>query len=284
MRFYTCQISCYKTSYLILSLRHYYHNRHLSILTFNLILLYCFFSQLLESQIRKNNENAQNTEIAHQRMQDYINQKDRECEYLTSQLNIVKEGFQAESVLLIQSKDKVELLNQDVEKCKSELLILREEKEEQNDNYENLKIELDECRSSLVESEEALLSAQQSTAEWQEKCENVERTYSTAVEEHKNRIEVLKEKIEVHRKRGDEPESELQKHRDLISYINKLSTEGEAGRAKARRLSEEVIGVKGSRGNGDDRDTDMETHSHNSVDNSGTGERSRKVRKSSNKA
>ena len=239
---------------------------------------------MLESQIRKCHEIAENTETARHRMQDYINQKDRECESLTLQLSIVKDGFQAESVLLIQSKNSVKSLVQDLEKYKSELLVLREEKEEQENNFENLKNELGECRSSLVECEESLLSAQQSTADWQEKCEKMELTYSTAVEEHKDQIEVLMVKKEVHRKRGDEAESELQKHRDLISYINKLSTEGEAGRAKARRLSEEVTGVKSSRGNGDDRDTDMETHPHNSVgDNSGTGERSRKVRKSSNK-
>ena len=220
-------------------------------------------------------------------MQDYINQKDRECDSLTSQLNIVKDGFQAESVFLLQSKNREELLERDLEKCQYELSALREEKEEQDDECENLKSDLDECRSSLLESEEALLSAQQSTAEWQEKCENMERTYSTAVEEYQERIDSLSELFEVHRKRGDEAESELQKHRDLISYINKLSTEGEAGRAKARRLSEEVTGVKNSRGkgDGDDRETDMETHQHSCVgDNSGTGERSRKVRKPSSKA
>ena len=220
-------------------------------------------------------------------MQDYINQKDRDCDSLTSQLNIVKDGFQAESVFLLQSKNREELLERDLEKCRCELSALREEKEEQDDECENLKSDLDECRSSLLESEEALLSAQQSTAEWQEKCENMERTYSTAVEEYQERIDSLSELFEVHRKRGDEAESELQKHRDLISYINKLSTEGEAGRAKARRLSEEVTGVKNSRGkgDGDDRETDMETHHHSGVgDNSGTGERSRKVRKPSSKA
>ena len=73
--------------------------------------------------------------------------------------------------------------------------------------------------------------------------------------------------------RGDNAENDLQKHKELISFINKLSTEGEAGRAKARRLSAAVVG--GSEGEGIEID--------NAVNTSVTGERNRKVRKPSNK-
>ena len=79
--------------------------------------------------------------------------------------------------------------------------------------------------------------------EWEEKFEDAECTYKENLEMQRGKERELRDELEENILRGDNAENDLQKHKELISFINKLSTEGEAGRAKARRLSAAAIGV-----------------------------------------
>jgi hypothetical protein len=199
----------------------------------------------LQLQTIKNQKQAQQSEIRNQITLDQLNEKCRECDSLTAQMQIVKDGSARESALLQQAEKERSCARRELEQCKADLILMNEKKEREQAEIEDLRCQLENTACRLEASEERTAAAESTCAEWEEKCECAERTYLHAEEEHRDRESSLLERLEENVKRGDDAELELQKHKELISFINKLSTEGEAGRAKARRLSEAVIGGVG---------------------------------------
>ena len=227
----------------------------------------------MQSQIKKNQTHYQEIEIQNQKSLDKLTEKCRDVDSLTARIEVIKDGFARESVLLLQAEKERNHFKMDVEQCRADVLLMNEEKEIRRIEVEDLGCQLEDLGSRLEASEERTAAAESTCAEWVEKYECAERTYTAAVEEHRDREGSLLDRLEENIKRGDDAESELQKHKELISFINKLSTEGEAGRAKARRLSEAVIGGGG-----------VGTSVGGSDVVSGTEERTRKVRRPSGSA
>lgn len=195
---------------------------------------------------------------------------------LTAQIQIVKDGFARESVLLLQAEKERNCARRELEQCKGDLILIKEEKEIHQAEIEDLRCQVEGVAGRLEAAEERAYAAESTCSEWEEKYNCAERTYLQAEEEHRDREVSLLERLEDNIKRGDEAESELRKHKELISFINKLSTEGEAGRAKARRLSEAAIGGGGvGTGTGDGDGLGVQDCTN------GSEERTRKVRKPS---
>lgn len=188
----------------------------------------------------------------------------------------MKDGFARESVLLQQAEKESNFARREIEQYKADLISINEEKETHLAEIEDLRCQLEDTTNRLEDSEERTAAAESTCSEWEEKYETAERTYLQAEEEHRDREGSLLERLEENIKRGDDAESELQKHKELISFINKLSTEGEAGRAKARRLSEAVVGGGGV---GTGTGTGVELGGLDCTN--GSEERTRKVRKPS---
>ena len=205
--------------------------------------------------------------------QDELSERNSECTALTAQLNIIQIQCQSDSNSLIICKKKLKSVEKELELSMSSHSAVKLELEKENYSGQSLRSELKHSEELLSVSQSQLEEANALANVWEEKFNDAQCTYKEDLEIQRGRERELRDELEENVLRGDNAENDLQKHKELISFINKLSTEGEAGRAKARRLSAAVVG--GSGGEGIEIDS--------AVNTSVTGERNRKVRKPSNK-
>ena len=205
--------------------------------------------------------------------EDEVSEKNSECTALTAQLKVIQIQYRADSNSLIVCKKKLNLVENELQLSMSNSSTIKSKLEKEINSGEDLRIELKHSEDLLSVSQSQLEEANVLVNEWEEKFKDAECTYKENLEMQRGKERELRDELEENILRGDNAENDLQKHKELISFINKLSTEGEAGRAKARRLSAAAIG--GSAGEGVEIDS--------AVNTSVTGERNRKVRKPSNK-
>ena len=205
--------------------------------------------------------------------EDEVSEKNSECTALTAQLKVIQIQYRADSNSLIVCKKKLNLVENELQLSMSNSSAIKSKLEKEINSGEDLRIELKHSKNLLSVSQSQLEEANVLVNEWEEKFRDAECTYKENLEMQRGKERELRDELEENILRGDNAENDLQKHKELISFINKLSTEGEAGRAKARRLSAAAIGGNAEEG--------IEIDS--AVNTSVTGERNRKVRKPSNK-
>ena len=173
-------------------------------------------------------------------MEDTINECKRKNKSFASKLKSYEIGWENEMKISNENNQIIMRLEIELKENKSSFSVSKI----QNDNLaiENnvLKEEMEENKCSIIQLEERALKSEEYSKEWEEKYNVLESTHEEHSSKQKEREESLLEQLEANIRRGDNAENDLQKHKELISFINKLSTEGEAGRAKARRLSEAV--------------------------------------------
>ena len=146
------------------------------------------------------------------------------------------------STSLNNCQEKLKLTDIDLGLSNSYLSAMTLEFERERICCEDLRDQLENAVDRLAASEDIVEEMEATVKEWEEKFINAECTYREEREIQQMREKELREELEENISRGDNAENDLLKHKELISFINKLSAEGEAGRAKARRLSAAVIG------------------------------------------
>ena len=237
-------------------------------------------------------------------MEDTITEWTRKNELLVSKLESYENGWEEEIKFSNENKETIMKLESELIENKSFFSVLKFQNDDLvNENIE-LKEKIEENTYSILKLEERAVSSEQASEEWEQKYDDLKCTHSELSLKQKEREESLLEQLEVSTRRGDCADNDLQKHMELISFINKLSTEGEAGRAKARRLSEAVFNDSSkisqnkenvymhNHNNSYDKKNDVDDHnnyincSYNSSNDDNKNdslcdERSRKVRKPS---
>ena len=182
----------------------------------------------------------QNFSIEKLNMEDTINECKRKNELLKLKLKSYEIGWEKEMKISNENNQEIIKLEIELKEKKSFFSVSKI----QNDNLiienDDLKKEMEENKYSIIKLEERALMSEECSKKWEEKYNVLESTHEEHSSKQKEREHSLLEQLEANITRGDNAENDLQKHKELISFINKLSTEGEAGRAKARRLSEAV--------------------------------------------
>jgi chromosome segregation ATPase len=150
---------------------------------------------------------------------------------------------------------------------KRELEDTKDKLAEEQERASDLERVLEDTRDKLSEEQERASDLKQVIEEWKDRFHKEEEDKETAISKHNEMQAKLKEdmeaastahdeiqtnlkaQLEENILRGDTAAGELLKHKELISMINKLSAEGEAGRLKARRISMEARRISGGGGN-----------------------------------
>ena len=236
-------------------------------------------AQLLNKQLSESQITVQTQALQILDRDDRINDKAGECGALTAQLNVIQIEYLSESSSLNECRSKLEKTSSLLHTSNMNLSDVTSSFEKEMSQNEMLRCQLDSLGEQLSESKDLLVQSTDQVDEWRDRYKSAESDFRQEMEEWKETERELKEELEENRVRGDSAEGELQKHRDLMSYINKLSAEGEAGRAKARRLSAAITGAGTGVGTLDVSGCEVS----NVSDTSPTGERSRKLRKPSSK-
>ena len=174
-------------------------------------------------------------------MEDQVNESTRKNVFLESNLKSYEIGWEKEIKISSEKNERIMKLEKELIEIKSNYSDLKFQNESFMEENGAIKEEIKETKYFTLKLEERALASEEASKEWEEKCTALERTHMEHFLEQKEREESLLEQLEENIRRGDNAENDLSKHKELISFINKLSTEGgEAGRAKARRLSEAV--------------------------------------------
>ena len=172
-------------------------------------------------------------------MEDRINESIRKNGLFASKLKSYESEWEKEMKISNERNERITRLGKELKEMKSNYSDLKIQNENLIEENGAIKEEIEESKYSVMKLEERALEAEEASKEWEEKCTALERTHAEHSLKQKEREESLLEELKENIRRGDNAENDLLKHKELISFINKLSTEGgEAGRAKARRLSE----------------------------------------------
>ena len=174
-------------------------------------------------------------------MEDKINESIRKNDLFASKLKSYENGWEEEMKISNEKNERITKLEKESKENISKYSDLKFENKNLTVENGAIKDEIEESKYSVMKLEERALESEEASKEWEEKCTVLGRTHMEYSLKQKEREESLLAELEDNRRRGDNAENDLLKHKELISFINKLSTEGgEAGRAKARRLSEAV--------------------------------------------
>jgi hypothetical protein len=197
--------------------------------------------QFLQSQIDEKEKIRKEFLTEKIMMEDKINESIRKNDLFASKLKSYENGWEKEMKISNEKNERIMKLEKELEENISKYSDIRFENENLMEENGAMKEEIEESKYSILKLEERALASEEASKEWEEKCTVLERTHAKYSFKQKEREASLLEELEENRRRGDNAENDLLKHKELISFINKLSTEGgEAGRAKARRLSEAV--------------------------------------------
>ena len=199
-----------------------------------------FLLQFLKSQFDEKEKYQQNFLIEKLNMEDAINEYKRKNELLKLKLKSYEIEWEKEMKISNENNQKIIKFEDELKENKSFSSLSKIQNENLIIENDDLKKAMKENKCLIIKLEERALMSEEYSKEWEEKYNVLESTHVEHSSKQKEREKSLSEQLEVNIRRGDNAENDLQKHKELISFINKLSTEGEAGRAKARRLSEAV--------------------------------------------
>lgn len=194
----------------------------------------------MQAQFDEKEKYQQNLLIEKLNMEDAINECTRKNELFASKLKSYEIGWEKEMKISNEKNQKIMKLELELKENKSIFSVSKIQIDNLMIEINVLKEEREENKCSIIKLEERALMSEEYSKEWEEKYNVLESTHEEHSSKQKEREESLLEQLDANIRRGDNAENDLQKHKELISFINKLSTEGEAGRAKARRLSEAV--------------------------------------------
>lgn len=244
--------------------------------------------QFLQSQIEEKEKVQKELFTEKLMMEDKINESIRKNDLFASKLKSYENGWEEEMKISNEKNERIIKLEKESKENISKYSDLKFENKNLTVENGAIKDEIEESKYSVMKLEERAKEAEEASKEWKEKFTVLERTHAKHSLQQKEREESLLEQLEENRRRRDNAENDLLKHKELISFINKLSTEGgEAGRAKARRLSEAVCSdsmksqnkenVYKHNNNNDDSYTYKNDNSdHNDNDNSISNKKSNK--------
>jgi hypothetical protein len=195
----------------------------------------------LQSQIDEKEKAQKELSSEKLMMEDKITESTRKNDLFASKLKSYENGWEKEMKISNERYERITRLEKELKETKSNYSDLKIQNENLMERNGAMKEEIEESKYSIIKLEERALESEEASKEWEEKCTVLECTHAEHSLKQKEREESLLEQLEENIRRGDNAENDLTKHKELISFINKLSTEGgEAGRAKARRLSEAV--------------------------------------------
>lgn len=154
-------------------------------------------------------------------------------------------------------------LNEKYEDLTRELEDTNDKLVEEQERASDLERVLEDTRDRLTKEQERANDLEQTVEDWKDRFHKGEEDKEIAIAKH-NEIQAklredmeaaatandeiqtnLRAQLDENILRGDTAAGELLKHKELISMINKLSAEGEAGRVKARRISMEARRISG---------------------------------------
>jgi chromosome segregation ATPase len=154
-------------------------------------------------------------------------------------------------------------LTEKYEDSRRELEETNDKLAEEQERASELERVLEDTRDKLTEEQEKARDLERTVEEWKDQFHKEEENKEIALTKHNEMQAKLREDMEAAATandeiqtnlraqldenilRGDTAAGELLKHKELISMINKLSAEGEAGRVKARRISMEARRISG---------------------------------------